>query len=635
MSDEKVRGRLSVHRRGFGFLRLDEVREGEAWTPPPPRYAGGSAFIPPPALNPFLRGDVVAATLVVERDGRFSARDLELVERSRTELMGAVVRRGRKAFVAVDREVANTDWPLGGAKGIEAGTVVVARIDGERLVDPRPVDPDEADLIATLVRWEVRREFPAVCLEEARAARQPKLGRRRDLRDVPTVTIDSASTRDIDDALSALAPQPDGGLRVLVSIADVDALVEEGSALDVEARRRGTSVYLPDRVVPMLPPALSEGALSLLPGEDRPALTCELRIDPEGEVTSVDVYLSLVRSHARLTYRGAAAFLEEGDATDVPAPVRDTVRWLRTAAARLSTVRAARGGFSVVREEARLTFDPDTREPIGIGARRETTAHRLVERLMVAANEAVAGWLIDRGLPGVFRRHDPPERAGVERLASFARNFGFEPGFGPALTPRALAAFEEQFKDATVAPAIRTVLRWALGPARYSVHPGPHFGLASPRYLHFTSPIRRYADLAVHRVVVDYLEGERDLEVGDPELETLAVHLGERAYLAAKAENQRLWCLSARLFQEKIGEVHEGNIVDVKPFGLVVQLAGTGVSGTVSAEALGEGSWRVDPATHAFVGPKGRSYAIGEPLRIRVAGADDREGRIELEPADG
>ena len=250
---------------------------------------------------------------------------------------------------------------------------------------------------------------------------------------------------------------------------------------------------------------------------------------------------------------------------------------------------------------------------------------------MVAANEAVAGWLHQRGLPALYRVHDAPEPDRVRSLAAFAANFGFETAFGPQLTPRALAAFEDQFRTARAAPAIRTVVQKTLGPARYSARPAPHFGLGAPLYLHFTSPIRRYPDLAVHRIVKRHLRGARDQQAEDPALEALAADLNELAFRAAKAEDERLRVLAARLFAGRVGERFEGNVISVKPFGLILQLSGTGVTGLVPVESLpGEGH-RIHPETLELVAEGGRHrFAVGSALAVEVRGADEAQGRIEL-----
>jgi len=609
-------GRISVHPRGFGFVELD---------------SGETAFVSPPDLNAFVKGDRVSAEIGESQPGKLAATSLQLVERTRRELFGTTVTRGGRGYVRVDREVANSDWPLVEPVNVPEGTVVVAAIEGQKLRVLRAVADADASLERVIVRHGIQSEYADDALAEARAATAVSFAGRRDLRETPFVTIDAPVSRDLDDALAVLPAAPDGAIRVLVAIADVDSMVPVGSGLDREARARGTSVYLAGRVLPMLPPELSEQALSLLPGEDRPAVVVELRIDPEGGVRAIDLYEALIRSHARLDYDGVAAFLDQSDPAGIPEPVRDTMRWLRTAAARIAITRGARGGVTIMREEAYVSIDARTGEPSKIVARESTSAHLLVERLMVAANEAVARWLVDRGLPGVFRVHPAPDERSVSSLAAWARNFGFEPGFGPVLTPLSLAAFEAQFASSSIAPAVSNVLGRVLGPARYTVHPGLHFGLAAPLYLHFTSPIRRYADLAVHRIVKAYLGGVRDQHAGDEALEALAVSLNELAYRATKAENERVRMLAARLFATKINEPFRGNVIAVKPFGLVVQLVGMAVTGTIATELLPGGPFRRDGVRQALIGPE-HTYAIGEPIDVVVTGTNEDLGRIDLAP---
>ncbi|WP_437894895.1 ribonuclease R family protein [Sorangium sp. So ce124] len=638
-----VRGRISVNPRGFGFLNIEASPE-KAGGPGRPGWAAlgsATAFIAPPDLNPFLDGDVVDAVVVEAEPGRFSASQLALVQRDRAELFGTVVSHAKRPHLRVDRLVSNTDWPFkpGSADDLPEGAAVVAVIEGAAVVPARVVS-SSADLgiERCLARNGVRAVFPGEVLEASRASVaavsvERELARgRRDLRDVITVTIDAPVTTDIDDAVSVLPAGPDGALRVLVSIADVDAFVPEGSPLDLEARARGTSVYLAGRVIPMLPDAISSEAASLLPGVDRLAVTVELRIDPEGGIRSIDLHESVIRSHARLSYDAVEEFLTTGRSAGIPEAARPVVRWLRTAAARLSTVRAARGGVELDREEAYVTLDAETREPTGVSPRSDTGAHRLIERLMVAANEAVASWLVARGLPCVFRVHDEPTEDRIRALEQFAHNFGVEAGFGARLSPLGLAAFEAQYRGSELAPGIRTVLGKALGPARYTAAGGLHFGLGAPLYLHFTSPIRRYADLAVHRVVKRYLQGHRDQRVDAEALASLAHHLNARARSAAKAETERHRMLVARLFASRVGEEIEGNIVSIKPFGLVVQMVESGATGTIALEALPGGPYRIDVAAQALVGAS-RRYGVGEPIRAAIAATNEELGRVDLVPA--
>lgn len=531
-----------------------------------------------------------------------------------------------------DPSVSNSNWPLSG--DVAEGQVCLAEIEGESARFLRAVAPERAVLERTLARWGAEEGFSPEVLAAAEVGEALDPAGRRDLREVPTITIDAPSSRDLDDALAVLPPQTDGALRVLVSIADVDAAVPAGSPLDLAARARGTTVYLPDLVLPMIPRALSEDRLSLLPGLERAALTLELRIDTDGHVTAADPYLSLIKSHARLSYEGAAAFLDQGDEAEVPPEVRSTLRWLRTAAARLGAARKARGGLEIQRGEVKLRCAGEN-EPSEVVPIVETSAHRLVERLMVAANEAVAAWLQARGLPGLYRVQDEPEEERVARLVEYARNFGFETAFGSRLTPRGLSAFEEQFQSSSVAPQVRTVLRRVLGRARYQTAHAPHYGLASPGYLHFTSPIRRYADLCVHRVLKAHLLGEREPVALDPGLDALAEQLNERASRASRAETERLRQLLARLFADRLGERFAGRVVAVKPRGLILQLDGLGASGLLPKDALPEGPYELDREREELRAKSGRAFAIGQALLVALAATDEDEGGLELSLVEG
>ncbi len=620
---------VSINPRGFGFVNEIGAR-GEPL----------SAFVAPPELNAFLADDVVEADLTQGADGRWTGSALCLIERMRLELCGEVVLHRGSTYLRVDREVANTDWALdAGDLPLVVGTYVVAKVLGDnRARCIRTLDsPDERALAQVIARHGVLTTFEDDALaqiKDARAIPHAVTGFRRDLREVPTITIDAASTRDIDDAVSVFPGGADGALRLLVSIADVSAFVPEGSALDVAARTRATSVYLAGRVLPMFPDELSSDWLSLLPKQDRCCLTAELRIDPEGKVTSIDVYESVIRSWARATYEEVAAFLDKGEVSENLSPVRASLPWLRTVSARLGLSRARRGGVEISRDETRIVFDTARGVATGVEAFRPTSAHTLIERAMVAANEAVAKWLVERGVPGVFRVHDEPDADRARALEEFARNFGFEAGFGPRLTPLALAAFDHQISGSPLEPAMRSVLLRTLGPARYTVHPSGHFGLAAPLYLHFTSPIRRYADLEVHRIVKKYLHGERGFVPADPELETLSRHVNERARAATRAENDRRRMLTAAYMLDHIGEEFEAHVTRVRPFGLMATIDTSLVEGTVPFDKLAEGPYEID-ADEAHARSATRTFSIGTAVRVRAVSADPALGRVELALVEG
>lgn len=615
-------GRVAVHPRGFGFVTEETDAEGAR-----------SAFVPPPLLNALLADDLVRCEAVLADDGRVSATEVRLIERARLELVGEAVTHRGALHLRVDREVANTDWPLdAGGLPLSPGDHVLARIRGTTAVALRRIEgADDRAVLRVLARHAIPTEHSPEALAEVLGvlATPHALGSRRDLRAVPTVTVDAASTRDIDDAISVIPPTGDGALRLLVSIADVGAFVPEGSALDRDARERATSVYLAGRVIPMFPDALSAEWISLLPGEDRCCLTAEMRIDSEGQVTAVDVYRSLIRSCARLTYDEVAAFLDRGEVSAAMEPARAVMPWFRTASSRLRLGRTRRGGVEIAREEARIVYDPVTGTASSIENVRPTSAHALIERCMVAANEAIATWLEARGVPAMFRVHDEPTPERVAALDAIATNFGIAAGFGGRISPLALAAFDHQIVGMPSEAAIRDVLLRTLGPARYTVTPSGHFGLAAPRYLHFTSPIRRYADLVVHRLVARYLDGDRAWTPNDPEIEALARHVNARARGASRAETDRQRMLAAQYMSGRIGEVLPARITRVRPFGLVTQVDTTLVEGTVALDALPDGPYALDAREGAAVSPT-RRFEVGMRVVVRVKGADPGLGRVDF-----
>lgn len=623
---EHVLGSINIHPRGFGFFAPKDAPKGD------------NAFVPPPELNAFLSGDIVRAKVNYMPDGRANACELVLEERTRERLFGEVINRKDSLWLKVDREVANTDWPLiCHGEQPKPGENVVARIDGNRAILEKVI-PHSVDIALERVvaRHALRDVFSQDVLDDAQqlAERAHSLGARRDLRDIPTITVDAASTRDIDDAISVLPAASDGAVRLFVSIADVSAFVEPDSAVDREARARGTSVYLGKRVLPMIPEVLSASALSLLPKQERSCLTVEMRIDPEGKILSIDVYESLIRSWARVTYDEVAQFLDKGEISESLECVKDAMPWFRTLSARLAVARSRRGGVEVTREETEIVLDSQTGEAAAVAHLRATDAHKMIERFMVAANEAIARWLFERGVPTLYRVHEQPGPQQVADLDDFAMNFGFTAGFGRYLTPLALAAFDAQLNGAPCEPAIRSVLLRSLGWARYTVHPSQHFGLGASLYLHFTSPIRRYADLIVHRTVKRYLAGERPNSPEDQSVEDLATHINRMGRAASRAEADRRRMLEAQFLSSQIGKEFKARVTAVRPFGMQVQIDSSFIEGIVPFDGMPGGPWWPDHRATRAEG-KYRSYGIGAPLMVRVSSTDTALGRVEFSLVDG
>ena len=586
-----LRGRIAIHEKGFGFVTGPDA----------------SAFVAPPMLNGWLLDDVVDA--VVEGSDRLSATSLQLVSRPRSVLVGEVRKVGNRAFIRPDRGVSNTDWALEGADTCAEGDIVRATIVGGIARFEASIPSKERPIAGLLERHRLKGEIDSA-LEKA-AAEAPAIddlivaqgSARRDLRGTMFVTIDGASTKDIDDAVTCLPPDDDGALRVIVAIADVAELVHEDSALDVDARSRGVTIYLPDRVFPMLPRSLSEQALSLVEGSDRLALTCEMRIDVDGAVVAVDVHESIVCSQARLTYEDVAAFLDDGESDRVKPAVHHTLRLLKAAAARLGVGRGARGGVTSDRTEVSVRVTPEG-DAVDVVDVESTSAHLMIERLMVAANEAVATWCERRGIAVLYRVHEAPTRERTEALIDALENLGIVAGFSRLrpLSPLGLAALDSQISHTSVEGDARLLMRRLLGPARYDPTPGPHFGLAAPLYLHFTSPIRRYADLVVHRRVKNYLRGDRRGTADG--LVSLAAHIDDVGRRAQRCGTDRERALAVSVLKSRIGDVFHGRVVAHKPFGALVQVVGL--------TAALPGAWP----------------ALGTTVAVTLSSVDVEQGRI-------
>ena len=630
-------GVFRPHVRGFGFVDLDV----------PVTTPGGttvtSCFVPPPMTKGLLADDRLEVGYQVEQDGRATATSAVLRDRVRTEVYG-VVEEGLR--LRLDPHLGSGTWTLEGrVEDLPVGVAVLADITGPTTADPSDEweDPTSADALLERVRIRHRLplEHPAEALAEVAAvagagARARRGGLvRRDLRELTTMTIDSPSSRDLDDALSVYPADAEGGIRVCVHISDVAAHVRPGTALDLEARRAATSVYLPGWTRPMLPPQLSEDALSLVPDADRDALTVEMRIAPDGTVTAADVYATRIRSNTRLSYETAAAVLAGQRPEEVAEDVLDALRWLRTAAARLGVQRLRRGGVEARRVEPELTVEVVEGEAATVAAKPSNPANLLIERLMVAANESVAGWLVDRGLPGIFRVHPSPGADAAPALEAFCAASGYHPGFGSALTPLDLAALSAQLDAAAddTASAVWDVLLGFLGRASYTPVAGEHFGLASTGYSHFTSPIRRYADLAVHRVLHAYLGGSRDAAdfPTAAEMEELCGHINTAARTASQAENQMrksLWL--AELASADPATTYPARVTGVGPKGVFVTLDRSRVSGMVAARELPGRGWAPTPDGLALSDAAGHRLGYGDLLTVRITRADWESGQLEL-----
>jgi ribonuclease R len=459
----------------------------------------------------------------------------------------------------------------------------------ERRFGPRGAPRAEED--ALLWREGLAVAHPQAALAEAEERVHAVLHetdpRRVDRRAVPFVTVDPATAEDHDDALFA-QPLADGGTRAFVAIADVSAFVPAGGALDLEARRRGTSIYLPGRVVPMLPPILSNHAASLVPGEDRPAMVLELDLDAEARVRSHRVELATIRSRAKLTYEEASAVLGDDDATKSnPAAAHgDALRVLDRLAQRLRERRRERGAIAVDAPEVIVETDAATGLPLRIHRAendpRLSRAHQLVEELMLLANETIAGSLHDRQARALFRVHDAPSDARAMRLVEAARRQGIELDASIALDATTLRDLLRRTSDPALRDALSALLLGAMPGALYATHRQDHFALASDHYVHFTSPIRRYADLTIHRAI-------RAMATGEPaaadEVDPLELNRIQQRARAIQREVGDLY--AALLMSDRVGQTYVGTIVRVLKRQWVVALDAPAVGVRCLAPAAG------------------------------------------------
>jgi len=625
---DTLKGIVSVNPRGFGFVSSGTGDD--------------DAFLPPAQMerHRLVDGDVVVVK-VRRSEGRQSVTRVVKVERGRTRLFGVLVRSERGTVLRVDPWLSVQEWPVAGLSSkstigsldvIENGTAVVAKISGSKVFVLEifgSADSPEALWARALERSRVaettgegagRRKSA----DEAKLAKALTKTKRRDLTQMTTFTIDGPESRDLDDALSVRV-EDNGEITLFVHVADVSDKVAVGSALDERARRLGTSVYLPGHVVTMLNENLSFDQCSLLEGVVRDTVTVEMRVNAGGEIVSSSIFASKVKSVAKLTYTEVASYLR-GVAGERSADLVRDIEIAHVVATRLGARRAARGGVRMERFEAATVTMRNGVVGV-IDADGADIAHDLIEEAMVAANETVAKWLVGRGMRAVFRTHDAPGREAAEALEGLARGLGMTAVLGNEVTPMALTAFERQLKERGPADAsVWDALTGKLGRANYQADVDSHFGLASEAYVHFTSPIRRYADLTVHRIVKAELAGVR---FSPEELDALCAGLNEANERATKAERVATTLLWLKWMETNrpVGAHTRGRIVRLAKRGALVRLEGVGVSGWVSAP--GDGVVRVE-ADGATLRRGNTTWQLGQALNVVVSKLDFEAGNVEI-----
>ena len=495
-------------------------------------------------------------------------------------------------------------------------------------------DPRSLSLI-TLHEHGLISEFPEKAVAEAEAATAAPLGRRQDLRDIPLVTIDGADARDFDDAVFAEPdddPKNPGGWHLLVAIADVAHYVRPDSALDRAAYARGNSTYFPDRVLPMLPTALSNGWCSLNPREDRPCMAVHLWIDATGNEVRHRFVRGLMRSAARLTYEEVQAGRDGAPGGD-NAPVLEAVLpSLYGAFEALLAARHARGTLELDLPERKIRLTEDGRVA-AIEARTRLDSHRLIEEFMIAANVAAAKELERLRQPCMYRVHDKPDPQRLAALAEVLRDLGLRFNASEVVRPRALTQLLTRVEGKPEAPLVNDLILRAQSQANYSPDNLGHFGLALTHYAHFTSPIRRYADLLVHRALVGGLKlGDDGLPAGAEHLfEEMGGHISATERSSAAAERDAVDRFTAAFLQDQVGARFYGRVNGVTRFGLFMTLDDNGASGLIPISTLPNDFYHHVEARHSLEGQRwGRVYRLGDRLRVRLMEAEPMTGGLIL-----
>jgi ribonuclease R len=634
-----VTGRLQTHPDGYAFLTPDSSTEDDY-------------YVPRNGVRPAMHGDRVLASVRHSKWGRREARVVDVIERAHQRLVGTY-HRGRHGGMLEPQEHRITygvHIAAGCSAGAHDGDIVVGRItrypsvasdiETEVTAVLGPGTDPRVETEAVIYRYDLPVAFPDDVLTEAarlpRHVSQQALADRLDLRQRLIVTIDGENARDFDDAVGIESREH--GFRLWVSIADVAHYVTAGSALDQAAFARGTSVYFPDRVIPMLPETLSNGICSLNPSVDRLTKTVVMDFDAHGQSTHTEFHNSVIRSAARLTYTDVKRVLIEHDE-----PTRerlgDIVPMLEVMSrlcGHLRERRHARGSIDFDLPEAEVVLDL-TGRPEAIARAERHIGHQIIEEFMLAANEAVARHLMRHKVPLLHRVHEPPDADHVSELSRFLATFGVHIATDPtAPSPREFQRALEAVAGWPEERLINTVLLRAMKQARYAAEPLGHFGLATGVYTHFTSPIRRYPDLVIHRLLAQLLRQHR-LEPAEREawvarLPTIAEATSRRERVAMDAERTVVALKKVQFMQDKIGEEFPGFISGVQAFGLFVELRDYFVEGLVHVATLADDQYELLPRAHSLRGRRrGRAFRIGDAVTVRVVAADPQRQQIAFQ----
>ncbi|HYD55993.1 MAG TPA: ribonuclease R [Burkholderiales bacterium] len=619
-----VAGRVEGHPDGHGFLVPDEP--------------GVNVYLPSGEMRELMHGDR-AAVRVAGRDarGRPTGVVVEVLERARRRIVGRLLsEHGVLVLVPEDRRIAHDILvPPNEAGSAKAGEIVTVELLSQPSKHAQPVgrvvevlghhaDPGMEIEIAVR-KFDLPHEFSKRVLSMVRAmpegVEEADLKGRRDLRDLEFVTIDGETARDFDDAV--YARKEGKGYRLWVAIADVSHYVRHGDPLDLEARERGTSVYFPRRVIPMLPEKLSNGLCSLNPNVDRLAVVCEMAITPKGEIAQYEFSNAVFRSKARLTYTWVWEKISGGKAPE-------NIQTLYALFKVLADARGRRGAIDFETVETRMIFDAKGKID-KIVAEPRNDAHRLIEECMLAANVCAGDFVAKHEHPALYRVHDVPSVEKVGALRDFLAELGLQLPGGEVPRPKDYAQLLEKIRRRPDFALLQTILLRSLKQAVYSPENLGHFGLAFEAYVHFTSPIRRYPDLVVHRAIKAILQGKSYAGV---DWQALGRHCSETERRADDASRDVENWLKCYYMRDHVGKVFVGTITGVAAFGLFVTLDEYFVDGLVHISELGRDYFQYDAARHALLGERtGTRFRLADRMKVKLVRVDLDTRKMDLVPA--
>jgi ribonuclease R len=628
-----VVGRIKCHPDGYGFV-IPET-EGEQ-----------DIFVSPRNLKEAMHGDrVVARVESIRKKGREGS-VIRILERGYHKVVGKFMRGKNYSYVIPEDEriIREVFIAEGETKRARPNQIVVAEITRYPTERVRPEGrvthilgyPDDPEVEPQIIiyKYDLPHRFSSNVIKEARSLplipSADDYQGRVDLRDIPTFTIDGEKARDFDDAVS-IQKEKDGGMRLYVSISDVSHYVEEGAALDEEAYLRGTSVYFPDRAIPMFPPELSNEICCLHPNSDRLTLTVELRYDARGNEKAVRFYSSVIRSSERLTYTIVKKILLDDD-VELKKRYDDilpSLEWMADLSQTLRQKRIERGALDFDLPEPEIILDLQG-ETEGIIRAERNLAHQIIEEFMIAANEAVARFLEENGFPSIYRIHEPPKGDSIDEFRRFVSHLGHKMKKDAEDPSKELQRVLLEVKGRPEERVVNNILLRSMKWAKYSANNVGHFGLASKSYTHYTSPIRRYPDLIVHRILKGVLS-RKDGKASEEVLVRKAEYLSHRERVAMDAEREILDRYRVRFMKDKIGEVFKGVIGGVAAFGFFVELQDIFVEGLVRVTSLYDDYYQYHEKRYCLVGERThKSFRIGDEVVVRVDRVDVERRHIDF-----